>query len=234
MVLGVFLGPGNPEESNWRPRIDAVEHVLNSWHQCCLSFKARTLVVNALALARIWYVTSLIHVPEWVLFEVNKLISKFFWNGKRDLVARQVVVQPTCNRGFGKLDVLSKISDLHVQWIRRFVNSSFSWSLLLTYLFSVQYNATPVAVFSNPFSFSPHCLPPFYAAFLCAWRSCGGYFTSSSLGIGAGIAFQSVSPFTPCSVYRLGFYSSLLLEVPSTFWRPLLGRDAEAAFLFRH
>lgn len=32
-VLGVFLGPGNLEESNWRPRIEAVEHLLNSWRQ---------------------------------------------------------------------------------------------------------------------------------------------------------------------------------------------------------
>ena len=80
-VLGVFLGPGSPEESNWRPRIGAVEHVLNSWHQCCLSLKGRAPVVNALALARISYVASLIHVPEWVLFEINKLIINFVWNG---------------------------------------------------------------------------------------------------------------------------------------------------------
>ena len=30
-VLGVFLGPGNLEEDNWRPRITAVENALNSW-----------------------------------------------------------------------------------------------------------------------------------------------------------------------------------------------------------
>ena len=29
-VLGVFLGPGNLEEENWRPRITAVENALNS------------------------------------------------------------------------------------------------------------------------------------------------------------------------------------------------------------
>ena len=100
-VLGVFLGPGNLEESNWRPRIEAVEHVLNSWHQRSLSFKRKALVVNTLALARIWYVASLIHVPEWVVAEINKLIFKFFWSGKRDLVARKVVVQPFCNGVLG-------------------------------------------------------------------------------------------------------------------------------------
>ena len=31
--LGVYLGPGNLEEENWRPRISAVENVLRSWRQ---------------------------------------------------------------------------------------------------------------------------------------------------------------------------------------------------------
>lgn len=108
-VLGVFLGPGNLYESNWCPRIEAVEHVLNSWRQSSLSFKGRALVVNALALARVWYVASLIHVPEWV------------------------VVQPTGNGGFGMVDVRSKISALHVQCVRRYVISPSSWSSFLSY-----------------------------------------------------------------------------------------------------
>ena len=65
-VLGVFLGPGNLEEDNWRPRITAVENALNSWRQRSLSYKGKALVINALALSRVWYVASLIHVPRWV------------------------------------------------------------------------------------------------------------------------------------------------------------------------
>ena len=77
-VLGVFLGPGNLEEENWRPRITAVENALNSWRQRSLSYRGRALVINALALSRVWYVASLIHVPRWVIAELNTLIFKFF------------------------------------------------------------------------------------------------------------------------------------------------------------
>ena len=52
-VLGVFLGPGNLEEDNWRPRITAVENALNSWRQRSLSYKGKALVINALALSRV-------------------------------------------------------------------------------------------------------------------------------------------------------------------------------------
>ena len=99
-VLGVFLGPGNLEEENWRPRITAVENALNSWRQRSLSYRGKALVINALALSRVWYVASLIYVPRWVSAELNTLIFKFFWGGRRDLVARRVVVQPFCLGGF--------------------------------------------------------------------------------------------------------------------------------------
>ena len=47
--LGVYLGPGNLEEENWRPRISAVENVLRSWRQRHLSLRGRSLIIGALA-----------------------------------------------------------------------------------------------------------------------------------------------------------------------------------------
>ena len=66
-ILGIFFGSGDVEEMNWRPRIVAVKNVLNSWRQQGLSFRGKALIFNALALARIWYVASLIHLPVWAL-----------------------------------------------------------------------------------------------------------------------------------------------------------------------
>ena len=60
--LGVYLGPANLEEVIWRPRISAVENVLRSWRQRHVFFRGRSLIIGALALARVWYVASLIHM----------------------------------------------------------------------------------------------------------------------------------------------------------------------------
>ena len=79
-VLGIFLGPGNLDEDNWRPRIQAVEN----------------------ALSRVWYVASLVHMPPWLLNELNKLAFNFFWKGKKDLVA-------PCVGGFSVADVKLKV-----------------------------------------------------------------------------------------------------------------------------
>lgn len=99
-MLGVFVGHGNLEEANWRPRIDAVERCLNSWRSCSLLLSGKALIINALALSRIWYVASLIFMPPWVCRELNKIVFNFFWSGKRDLVARNVVIQPPDLGGF--------------------------------------------------------------------------------------------------------------------------------------
>ena len=98
-VLGVFIGIGDLEEANWPPRITAVKNTLNSWRQRHLSYGGRAFV-NALALSRIWYVASLVHMPEWVLRELNTLVFNFYWKGKRDLVTTSVVCQPFLFGGF--------------------------------------------------------------------------------------------------------------------------------------
>lgn len=77
-ILGIYVGLGNLEEDNWGPRICAVEKTLLSWRQRNLSFRGKALVINALALSRIWYVASLVHMPPWVLRMLNSLIFDFF------------------------------------------------------------------------------------------------------------------------------------------------------------
>ena len=111
-VLGVFLGPGNLDDVNWKPRIATVENTLSSWRQRILSFCGRALVINALALSQVWYATSLIHMPPWVLGELLRLLFSFFWQGKKDLVARSVVVQALSVGGCSVVDVKLKVQSL--------------------------------------------------------------------------------------------------------------------------
>ena len=91
-ILGVFIGNDNVDTANWCPRIEAVENCLSLWRSRSLSYSGKALVINALALSRIWYVASLVHMPPWVLGELNSIIFKFSWSVKRDLVARNVVI----------------------------------------------------------------------------------------------------------------------------------------------
>jgi hypothetical protein len=80
-ALGTFLGPENLGEQNFRPRIESLTNVLDSWRQRQLSYRGKSLVVNALALSGLWYVISVLPVPGWVFKEVDRAIHSFFQQG---------------------------------------------------------------------------------------------------------------------------------------------------------
>ena len=63
-----------------------------AWGLRKLSFLGRAVVSNALALSRIWYVASLLPMPNWVLGELNRPIFSFVLGGKNDLVAWAVLI----------------------------------------------------------------------------------------------------------------------------------------------
>ena len=190
-VLGVFVGPGDLESANWRPRLDAVANVLSSWRQRSLSYGGRALVINSLALSRFWYVASLVPVPDWVYAELLKLVFSFFWGGKRDLVARAVVFQPPTAGGFSVADPRLKVSSLLVQWVRRLAVSPNSWVSFLSYWCSVRLGFPVSDVLSFPLAFVLDSFPPFYRALLIAWRSVEGSWSPSR----ASFTFASSSPF---------------------------------------
>ena len=118
----------------------------------------------------------------WVSVELNTLIFTFYWSGKRDLVARRFVVQPSCLGGFSVVHFQCKVMALHVQWVRWFVSFPTSWVSFMVFWFSSLLAAPPHLVFSAPLCFSPDSLPPFYRSLLTAWRACKGSLTAYSFG----------------------------------------------------
>ena len=180
-VLGIVLGPGQIDNLNWAPRLEAVGKCLDSWRSRSLTFGGKSLVSNALALSRVWYVASLVHMPSCFLSNINSLVFNFFWSGKRDLVARNVVFQSRVNGGFSVVSAELKVQSLLIQWIKRFASSPSGWVDLMTYWFLLRFNALPLEVFSRPFDFDPDVLPPFYSALLKAWRAIGGSGSSAGL-----------------------------------------------------
>ena len=204
-VLGVFIGIGDLEEANWRPRITAVKNTLNSWRQRHLSYRGRALIINALALSRIWYVASLVHMPDWVLRELNTLVFNFFWKGKKDLVTRSVVCQPFLFGGFSVVSIKFKVWALHVQWARRLVTCPASWVHFLYFYFWDCLGASPLDVLSRPSDFTLRSLPPFYRSFLSAWRAVDGGFSVShgsfAIGCSSGLSISPVSTISTKSVY---------------------------------
>lgn len=148
---------GDLDESNWRLCIDAVEHCLNSWRSHQLSYGDKPLIINALDLSRVWYVTSLVPMPLQVLDELNALVFKFFWSRKRDLVVRNVVIHPRDSGGFSVVAVQLKVFTL------RTMGSAFCVLSECLGFSSDRFGVDPL-FFSNPSIHLPGCSSPILCA----------------------------------------------------------------------
>ena len=187
-LLGVYLGNGNlEEEKNWRPRIKAVEKCLNSWHSRSLSYSGKALIVNALALSRVWYIASLISMPDLVASELNTLVFSFFWSGKRDLVTRDVVHHSTRQGGFGVVSVCYKVHALLAQWVRRYATAPNAWAHMMTFWLFDRFGVDPQTVLATPslFLLVASGLPAFYLALLRTWTSLHGSLPQAGLIVGS-------------------------------------------------
>ena len=202
-ILGVFLGPLASPEDNWRPRISAVENVLLS---SCFRIVGRLLSLThwlylGSGMLRPWFTCPLLSCVN----SANLFLS-FFWSGKRDLVARRVVVQPTSCGGFSVVDVELKVWALLLQWVRRLSVFPSTWVSFFSFWCVRTWAVSPVQVLSAPSRFCDlRRLLCFYRALLSAWSSAGGCFLHSigTLSVGSGLTVAPVSSLTTKSAYSL-------------------------------
>ena len=143
-------------------------------------------------------------MPLRVLGELNKLVFNFFWGGKRDLVAHNVLFHSRDLGGFSVVSAHFKVQSLLAQWIKRFASSPSGWVDLMSFWFRFYFDASPLEVFSRPFDFCPNVLPPFYTALLKAWHTLRG----SALGL--VVASTSASPLPIDTVSCKSCYQLLL------------------------
>jgi len=151
-------------------------------------------------------------MPACVLSQLDSLVFKFFWSGKRDLVAPNVVFHSRENGGFLVVFTEFKVQSLLVQWIKRIASSPSGWVRLMSYWFRFYFDVSPLEVFSDLFSFDPDVLPPLYAALLKAWRALGG----SGYPSGLVVASSTTSPIHVESITTKLCYQLLLSINPCT------------------
>ena len=171
-VMGAKLSTGASVLS-WQRPLEQLDQVFSSWKGQQLSFHGRALLANSLGLSLLWYLASFIAMPDMVVWRVNSLLFSFLWQEKRELVARFSLTQPSCLGSLGVVDVQSKVSALHVMWVRRFLEarghpSAFFFQLYLRVAFA-GCPVDQVLLLPAPSNTALRLLPPFYRSIMVAW-----------------------------------------------------------------
>lgn len=163
-ILSVFLGHGHLSANNWQYHLEAAERCLDSWRSRAPSYSGKALVVNTLALSKIWYVASLVVMPASVSFALNHMVFNLFWSGKGDLVARNVVSMPRDTGGFSIVSIELKVFSLLALRIRRLVLHPCGWVSALAFWLFDRFETVGDDVLSHASDFSLSQLP-FYFLF---------------------------------------------------------------------
>ena len=178
--------------------------------------------------------------PPWSTCQRGSVLSLrnfsliFFWSGKRDLVARKVLIHPKESGGFSVVSIDFKVAALLIQWVHRLVICPDGWVYLLTYWLLDRHGVPPFSLtpllfpklrslLFTPIFFRPAVLsrvePLLRASPLALWAamparsipSPGSQLTPSSL------ALTRLPPTaSPSFSHLLAAWNGLLLDKPSS------------------
>ena len=108
-ILGFHFGNVDVSKDNWEPTIAKIKSLLNIWCIRKLTFHGKVTVINSLATSAIWYLSSLIPLPEHYAKQIDTIISDFFWYHKKHLISREQLQLPKELGGLGVVNVRLKL-----------------------------------------------------------------------------------------------------------------------------
>ena len=100
---------------NWTIQINKLKNTLDAWKSRSLSFKGKSMVINAMALSKIWYLGTVIEPLRKALKKINSSIFNFFWSDKMELVSRDTIFLPFSKGGLGVLNPDRQIQALNLK-----------------------------------------------------------------------------------------------------------------------
>ena len=132
-------------KENFSQKIKKLKKLLSMWRQRNLSLKGKISFLKTMALPLLLYPASVLHVPENVIDEVDKLLFSFVWNDKKSLIKKEVLISNVGNGGLNMPHFESIVKGLKCTWIGRILNASdCKLEMLKTFINYRNYNVIDV------------------------------------------------------------------------------------------
>lgn len=106
-------------DMNFAKPLTKMSQVILSWKRFRPSLKGKVVILNTLVLPIIYYMSTMLSVPQFVYKEVDKMISSFLWNGKPARIARQTLELSAREGGLGLHNFPNRVNTAYLSWIKR-------------------------------------------------------------------------------------------------------------------
>lgn len=169
--LGLRFAHDDMYNINWKPVFDKYCKALNDSVNRNISYKGRAVLANTVAASKIWYVGSVLSLPEiWS----KKMIKEMFvcvWKGKPEGVKRKAMYTPYTEGGVGIINITCKLHALKIMHIKDLVYGEYRhWHNFAIYWIGFALRELRPDFASN---LIPHCFdvrPRFYEECLESFR----------------------------------------------------------------
>ena len=170
-VCGILLDKRGFVDYDWSGLVDSIEKTTNLWKVRNLSFFEKSILINTVVLAKLWFITFSVVVPQSVVTRINSIIFSFLWGNRHECLSRKTMYCNKQNGGVGIIDIEKKLAALKSSHIKSLLYSNHSkWKTLAVYWFGFHLKHIEPIFGSNMIPHSDH-KPRFYLLLLDVFKT---------------------------------------------------------------
>ncbi len=140
-ILGIFISYNKDViiQKNFRDKLVKIENKLNMWKKRYLTMYGKVLLLKSFALSQILYVSTVLHIPDSIVHDIDNIMFRFLWNGNTHKVKKNVVIQDYCNGGSRMIDLNERLKIQKIKWIKWYhERDEVYWKATMKKLFPVE------------------------------------------------------------------------------------------------
>ena len=121
-ILGIIFSTdiNNIVTINYEGKLLAMKRIMSVWRNRNITPFGKIIVIKTLIFSKIVHLLiNLPDPPEQFIFELEKELYSFLWNGKQNKIKKSVVCKQYCDGGLRMLNIRTFISSMKLTWLKR-------------------------------------------------------------------------------------------------------------------
>ena len=169
-ICGVMLGNGNISAETWDLVFQKFQNSIALNSKRNLKLRGKSVLLNSLALSKIWYVVGVFDMDQRTLERIQKVVFNFIWSNKTECIKREVLYNTCQDGGIGLTNVLVKQQAFLIKHVCSLLYGPYrKWHDFALYWLKLDLRKylKPDMLINRPYSLSK---PSFYVQVLDAFK----------------------------------------------------------------
>ena len=132
-ILGITFENNLKNITNvYTEKVNEIKREIGKWMFRNVSLQGKVTIIKSLLISKVSHLFATIPNPSpAIVNELNSVLFKFLWHGKREKIKRMSLIKSPQNGGLGMVDLQSYISAFKIGWIRRYITKQGVWKSMV-------------------------------------------------------------------------------------------------------